>query len=205
MKVLLINGSPHNDGCGKRALDEINSELKKEGIEGIYFNIDKDVAGCIDCLYCAKNKKCFRDDCVNKLSSIIDEIDGIVVSAPVYYASPNGSVLSFLDRMFRIYSPKLRFKPACAIATARRAGTTASIDIINKYFAINNMPIVTSCYWNMVHGNNKEEADCDLEGLQVMRGLGRNMAWMIKLIENGKKNGIDYPIVEQKIKTNFTR
>lgn len=206
MKVVLLNGSPRANGCTYTALSEVAKELEANGIETEIFQIGtKPTAGCIACGKCAGTGKCIFDDKVNELAARLDEFDGIVVGSPVYYASPNGSVLSFLDRLFYIAGGKLAYKPAAAVASARRAGTTATLEVLNKYFTINNMPLVSSQYWPMVHGNSPEDVKQDLEGLQIMRTLGRNMAWLIKCLDAGKKAGIALPETETKVKTNFIR
>ena len=209
MKVLLICGSPHKGGCTHTALEEIARTLQKEGIETTEIWIgNKPVGGCTACGGCAGKGKCVFDDVVNEAIAQLDSCDGIIVGSPVYYASPNGSLLGFMDRLFYAASSKLAYKPAAAIASARRAGTTATIDALNKYFTINNMPVVSSRYWNMVHGANNKAEDVlqDAEGLQTMRYLARNMAWMLKCIEAGKKAGIEAPKPEDaKIMTNFIR
>lgn len=206
MKVVLLNGSPRANGCTYTALSEVAKELEANGIETEIFQIGtKPTAGCIACGKCAGTGKCIFDDKVNELAARLDEFDGIVVGSPVYYASPNGSVLSFLDRLFYIAGGKLAYKPAAAVASARRAGTTATLEVLNKYFTINNMPLVSSQYWPMVHGNAPEDVKQDLEGLQIMRTLGRNMAWLLKCLDAGKKAGIALPETETKVKTNFIR
>ncbi|QSX05516.1 flavodoxin family protein [Sedimentibacter sp. zth1] len=207
MKVLLINGSPHKNGCTYTALTEIEKELNKENIETEIFQIgNKPIGGCTACGGCSKTGKCvFGNDTVNNVIEKIKDIDGLIVGSPVYYASANGSLISLLDRVFYAASDYLKYKPAASIASARRAGTTTTLDELNKYFTINNMPIVSSQYWNMVHGNNAEEVIKDLEGMQIMRTLGKNMAWLLKCIEAGKKQGINIPEKEEKIITNFIR
>lgn len=207
MKVLLINGSPNNNGCTYTALSEIEKELNKANIETEIFNIgNKPIRGCIACERCEDNRCVFNDDIVNKVLEKCESADGLIVGSPVYYSSPNGAVISLLDRVFYAGSDVLKFKPAAAIVSARRAGTTASFDVLNKYFSISNMPIVSSQYWNMIHGNNAEEAKKDLEGLQIMRTLGRNMAWILNCIEAGKEKGIEIPRgIEERKSTNFIR
>lgn len=207
MKVLLINGSPNNNGCTYTALSEIEKELNKANIETEIFNIgNKPIRGCIACERCEDNRCVFNDDVVNKVLEKCESADGLIVGSPVYYSSPNGAVISLLDRVFYAGSDVLKFKPAAAIVSARRAGTTASFDVLNKYFSISNMPIVSSQYWNMIHGNNAEEAKKDLEGLQIMRTLGRNMAWILNCIEAGKEKGIKIPRgIEERKSTNFIR
>ena len=205
MKVLLINGSPHKNGCTYTALSEAAASLNDNGIETEIFWIgNKAIHGCIACGGCKDTGRCVFDDGVNDVSDKMAECDGLIVGTPVYYASPNGSLYSLLDRLFGI-CPSLAHKPAAAVASARRGGTTAAIDGINKYFTIRQMPVVSSTYWNNVHGNTPEEVKQDKEGLQTMRNLGKNMAWLIKCIEAGKKAGIDIPVAESSEKTNFIR
>ncbi len=209
MKVLLLNGSPHKNKCTYTALSVIAEQLKKNGIESEIVHIAaKPVRGCSDCGNCLKDdkKRCvFLDGGVNEVIDKLEAADALIVGSPVYYASPNGTVLSFLDRMFRAGSSYLVNKPAAAIVSARRAGTTATLDAINKYFTINRMPIVSSNYWNMVHGNTPEEVLQDEEGIQIMRVLADQMSWLLKCIEAGKQAGIEAPEGEAKIKTNFIR
>ncbi|MDO4328680.1 MAG: flavodoxin family protein [Lachnospiraceae bacterium] len=207
MKVLMINGSPHAEGCTYTALSEIAKALKEEGIDSEILQIGTGaIHGCIGCGGCGKLGHCvFTEDPVCQAVEKAKESDGLIVGSPVYYASPNGSILSFLDRMFCSGGKYLAYKPAAAIASARRAGTTATLDALNKYFLFNKMPVVSSNYWNMVHGSCAEDVAQDLEGLQIMRTLGHNMAWMLKCIEAGKQQGIDHPVGETKIKTNFIR
>lgn len=205
MKVLLINGSPHKNGCTYTALSEAAASLNENGIETEIFWIgNKAIHGCIACGGCKDTGRCVFDDGVNDVSDKMAECDGLIVGTPVYYASPNGSLYSLLDRLFGI-CPSLAHKPAAAVASARRGGTTAAIDGINKYFTIRQMPVVSSTYWNNVHGNTPEEVKQDKEGLQTMRNLGKNMAWLIKCIDAGKKAGIDIPVAESSEKTNFIR
>ncbi len=209
MKVLLVCGSPHKEGCTHTALAEVAKTLQEEGIETKEVWIgNKPVGGCTACGACSKLGKCMYDDVVNEVLTEIDTYDGFIFGTPVYYASPNGSMLGFMDRLFYAGSAKMAYKPAAAVASARRGGTTATFDAMNKYFTINNMPVVSSRYWNMVHGANNKGEDVlqDAEGLQTMRYLGRNMAWMLKCIEAGKKAGIEPPKPEEtKIFTNFIR
>lgn len=206
MKVILVNGSPNKKGCTNRALEEISLELNKNEIETEIFWIgNKPISGCLSCGYCKKNKKCVIDDIVNSFSLKAKEADGFIFGSPVYYASPNGSLISFLDRLFYAHSSSLTLKPAAAIFSARRAGTTASYDVINKYFGINQMPIISSRYWNMVHGNTPSEVEQDAEGLQIMRILARNMAYFLKCIEAGQKQGVKKPLKEDVTSTNFIR
>ena len=190
MKVLVINGSPHKKNTTWRALDEVIRTLNSDGIETELINVPAETPGCMGCGYCEKNGGCVRKDLVNDISARLDEFDGLIVGTPTYYASPSGSLIAFLDRLFYSSSSKLAQKPAAAVAIARRGGTEASFDVINKYFAISGMPIVTSTYWNNVFGFNPSDAEKDLEGLQTMRNLAHNMAWLLKCIDLGKKKGI---------------
>lgn len=205
MKVLLINGSPHQDGCTNFALETIKTQLKEEGVEADIIQVGHlQIHGCIACGVCHKGSKCVFDDIVNEVALKVKEYDGLIVGSPVYYASPNGTLISFLDRLF--YSNKeFAFKPAAAITSARRAGTTSSMEVINKYFSIMQMPIISSSYWNMVHGNNKEEAMQDKEGIQTMQNLAKNMAWILKSIKAAEKEGITHHKDEKIIRTNFIR
>ena len=206
MKVLLINGSPKKEGCTYTALSVVAKALNEEGIETEIFHVgNKPIAGCMGCGFCRKTGKCKFDDTVNECASKAKEADGIIVGSPVHYASASGMITSFMDRLFFSSSAALQYKPAAVVASARRAGTTATLDQLSKHFTISNMPLVSSCYWNMVHGNTPEDVMQDLEGLQIMRTLGRNRAWLLKSIEAGKKAGVQMPIKEDKIKTSFIR
>lgn len=206
MKVLLINGSPHAEGCTFTALKEVGTALENNGIETeLLYLGTKPIAGCIACGSCYKTGHCFANDRVNEIIDELDDIDGIVVGSPVYYAGPAGQLTAFLDRLFYAGGGKLRGKPGAAIVSCRRGGSTAAFDRLNKYFTINNMPIVSSQYWNQVHGNTPEEVMQDLEGLQIMRTLGNNMAWLLKCIELGKQHGITIPDSEKRVATNFIR
>ena len=209
MKVLLLSGSPHKSGCTHTALSIIAEQLEKNGIESEIVHIAaKPVRGCTGCSTCkkdVKNRCVFVDGGVNEVIDRLESCDGLIVGSPVYYASPNGTVLSFLDRMFCAGSSYLVNKPAAAVVSARRAGTTASLDALNKYFTINRMPVVSSNYWNMVHGNTPEEVLQDEEGVQIMHVLADQMSWLLKCIEAGKQAGIAAPAGEEKIKTNFIR
>lgn len=204
MKVLMINGSPNKNGCTFTALSEIAATLAVEGIESQIIQIEKQaVPGCIACGSCKHTGVCvLPHPLVNEALRIMEQCDGLIVGSPVYYASANGTLISFLDRLF--YAGNcFAHKPAAAIASARRAGTTATIDEIQKYFTISQMPIVSSQYWPMVHGNTPDEVRQDLEGLQTMRVLGRNMAWLLRCIEAGKQTGVAMPKAEQRVWTNF--
>ena len=208
MRVLLVNGSPHAKGCTYTALIEVAGALEKNGIETEIFQLgSKPVSGCLGCGVCENTGKCFMKDSVNEFSDKAMGVDGFIFGSPVHYASASGMLTSFMDRVF--YSNKVTgrfaYKPAAAVVSARRAGTTATFDQINKYFAISNMPIVSSQYWNMVHGLTPEDVKKDLEGMQIMRTLGMNMAWILKSIEAGKAAGIPLPEREEWVCTNFIR
>jgi len=208
MRVLLVNGSPHPKGCTYTALAEVAKELEKQEIETEIFQIGKKpVSGCLGCGVCEKTGRCFIKDSVNEFSDKAMNVDGFVFGSPVHYASASGMLTSFMDRVFYSNQTADKFgnKPAAAVVSARRAGTTATFDQINKYFAISNMPIVTSQYWNMVHGSSPDDVEKDLEGMQIMRSLGINMAWLLKSIEAGKAAGIPLPAREDSIYTNFIR
>ncbi|EHI97802.1 NADPH-dependent FMN reductase [Clostridium sp. DL-VIII] len=209
MKVLLINGSPKAQGCTYTALSEITNELEKENIETEIFHLgNKPIRGCAGCGGCHKNGdgKCvFNDDVVNAFLEKAKEADGFIFGSPVHYAAPSGAITSFLDRAFFAGGSTFQLKPGAAIVSCRRGGSTAAFDQLNKYFTISNMPVVSSQYWNMVHGNTPEEVRQDLEGMQTMRVLGRNMAWLLKSIEAGKKAGVSLPEKEPRVATNFIR
>lgn len=206
MKVLLVNGSPHEKGCTYTALEEVSKTLQKNGIETeiIWLGV-RPIAGCIGCNACLKTGKCFRNDIVNDFIEKSKEADGFVFGTPVHFASMSGALTSFMDRVFYGRGEIFKNKPACCVVSCRRGGATATFDEINKYFSISNMPIVTSQYWNQVHGNNPDEVRKDEEGMQTMRTLGNNMAWLLKCIDVAKKNGVEYPENEKAVKTNFIR
>lgn len=206
MKVLLINSSAHEKGCTYRALSEVAMSLNKEGIETEIVQLKDPINDCIGCGACKKTGECvIKNDMVNDFVKKAKDFDGFVFGSPVYYAHPSGRLLSFMDRIFYSGSSAFAYKPAAAVVSARRGGTTASLDVIMKHFMINKMPVISSSYWNMVHGNKPEQVEEDLEGLQTMRMLGQNMAWILKCIEAGKNNGISVPVPEEKIRTNFIR
>jgi multimeric flavodoxin WrbA len=207
MKVLMINGSPRAKGCTYTALVEAAGALREEGIDSEILHIGREpIRGCTACGRCfTLNNACsYEDGLVNKALALMKECDGLIVGSPVYYASPNGALLSFLDRMF-FAGECFQYKPAAAIVSARRAGTTAALDVLNKYFAITGMPQVPSQYWNMIHGNTPEEARRDAEGMQIMRALGHNMAWLLKCISAGAQAGIVPAPTEKRVWTNFIR
>ena len=207
MKVILANASPHENGCTYTALSVIADTLKENGVESEILQVGKQVKHpCMGCYACQKLKKCvFDDDVVNEYAKKIAEADGFIIGEPVYYGGPASQAQMFMDRLFYSHGSEFAFKPAAAIASCRRGGLTAAMDRMNKYFTIAQMPIVSSNYWNGVHGNTPEEVLQDLEGLQIMRNLAKNMAWMIKCIDAGKKAGINTPEQEAKVRTNFIR
>lgn len=205
-KVLLINGSPNEFGCTYTALKEVANTLQENDVQSeIIYPGKKPIAGCIDCGKCFEIGKCVFNDKVNELLAKIDEYDGIVVGSPVYYAGPTGQICSFLDRLFFASGGKMEGKLAAAVVSCRRGGASAAFDRLNKYFTISNMHIVSSQYWNQVHGFTPEDVRKDEEGMQTMRTLGRNMAWLLKNIEAGKEKGIENPKREPVIMTNFIR
>ena len=209
MKVLLVNGSPHKHGCTYTALEEIAKTLKEEGIDSEIYYIGFDAQPCRACYACAKLKRCVINDKVNEFIDYAADFDGYVIGSPVHYAAASGLITNFLDRAFfaayRSGRNIFAHKPGAAIASARRAGTTATLDQLNKYFTINQMPIISGRYWNMVHGNTPAEVAQDEEGLQIMRSLGNNMAWLLSCIEAGKEKGITFPEREPVIRTNYIR
>ena len=211
MKVLLVNGSPHQKGCSYTALSEVASILNEEGIKADFFWIgNKPIGGCIGCFQCVKKQKCIFDDKVNEFTAFAAGYDGFIFGSPVYYSGMNGSLMSFTDRVFFSASSQephpFRFKPAAAVVSARRGGTTSALDQISKYFFHQQMPIATSRYWNMVHGQKEEDVFRDEEGLQILRVLARNMAWFLRLKDAGEKAGVALPVQEEvRISTNFIR
>ena len=206
MKVFLVNGSPHQHGCTDRALREVASALEQGGIETEIFWIgNQPIGGCIGCGACAKLGRCAFDGIVNEFAEKLGEADGFVFGSPVHYAAASGSMTSFLDRLFYSASEKMRGKPAAVVVSARRGGTTAAYEQLLKYPGITEMPIVSSCYWNNVHGSKAEDVQQDEEGVRIMRVLGHNMAWLLRCIEAGKAAGVPNPRKEPLAKTNFIR
>lgn len=208
MRVLLLNGSSHLHGCTDTALREIAAVLEAAGIEAeILFLGNEPVRDCTACGACrtAPGRCVFDDDIANKVIAKAEAADGFVFGTPVYYSHPSGRILSVLDRVFYAGKHAFAHKPAAAIASARRAGTTATLDVLQKYFTISQMPIVSSTYWTMVHGKQSEDVLKDEEGLQTMRNLASNMAWMLRCIEAGKAAGIQPPQAESGARTNFIR
>jgi multimeric flavodoxin WrbA len=205
MKALLINGSPHANGCTFTALNIVAEELQKNGIETEIVHIgNKDIRGCIACGKCAELGRCVFNDMVNEVAPKFEQADGLVVGSPVYYAGPNGTLTNLLDRLFFSTPFDKRMKVGAAVVSARRGGTTAAFDRLNKYFTISEMPIASSRYWNMVHGHTPEDVMKDEEGVQIMRILGRNMAFLIRAIAaERERNGL--PEREVVKYTNFIR
>ncbi len=205
MRVILVNGSPHENGCTARALAEVNGQLIKEGIETEIFWIGTKVQSCIGCYSCKKTGKCVFDDGVATFLERAQDADGFVFGSPVYYAGPCGGLNSFMERVFFSGGRFLTEKPAATVVSCRRGGASEAFARINMFFTINHMPVVPSRYWNQVHGNTPEEVEQDLEGLQTMRALAVNMAWLLKSIEAGKKSGVPMPKREVRVTTNFIR
>jgi multimeric flavodoxin WrbA len=210
MKVLLVNGSPHAEGCTYTALMEISAVLNTEKIETELFQLGtRPLVGCTACKRCAGTGRCVFSDRVNDFLNLASDADGFIFGSPVHYAAANGAITSFMDRVFyadmQTGRTSFYLKPAAAVLSARRAGTTAAFDQLNKYFTLSEMPVISSQYWNMVHGATPEDVKQDLEGLQTMRTLGRNMAWFLKCKAAGEKAGVALPQKEDRIATNFIR
>lgn len=206
MKIILINGSPNEKGCTYTALSECAEEFSRLGAETeIVWIGKKPMPGCIGCWKCSETGHCVFGGLTEETADKIVAADGMIVGSPVYFASVNGSLVSFLDRLYASRSGEFMHKPFAAVVSARRGGTTASLDVLNKYGLINEQPIVASQYWPMVHGNSPEEVKKDKEGLQIMRTLARNMHWLISCIDAGKKAGINTPNPEEAERTNFIR
>lgn len=205
MKVLLVNGSSRKDGCTGVALERAANALAEEGIDTeIYFIGNSALPDCIACRKCRELGRCVFDDCVNEFVQKAERADGFIFGSPVYFAHPSGRLLTFMDRAFYSGGHAFMFKPGAAVLSARRAGTTASFDDINKYFTICSMPVVSSTYWNHVYGAQPEEVLQDAEGLMTMTNLGKNMAWLLKCIALGRQNGVNAP-ENLKVLTNFIR
>lgn len=205
MKVLLVNGSSRQRGCTGVALAEVERALREEGVQTeMLFLGNAPIADCMACGQCQKLGKCVLEDAVNPFVEKAREAQGFVFGSPVYYAHPSGRILSFLDRAFFSGSAAFAFKPAAAVLSARRAGTTASFDVLNKYFTISSMPVVSATYWNHVYGSQPEEVSQDQEGLMTMYNIGKNMAWLLKCLEMGAQHGLPHP-ENPKIATNFIR
>ncbi len=204
MKVLLINGSPHKNGCTFTALNEVAGVLNKNDISTeIYYLGTEAMQGCIACGKCRETGLCIFNDAVNEIGERLGEFDGLVLGSPVYYAGPAGQLCAFCDRLFYSYGPQMAGKLAAAVVSCRRGGATASFDRLNKYFTICKMQVVGSQYWNMVHGFTAEDVLKDKEGLQTMRTLGQNMAWLLKCIDLGRQNGIERPEYESAVMSSF--
>ena len=199
----MLNGSPKANGCTATALKEMIRTFEQEGIETELIQVgNKEIRGCISCGSCGKTGKCVFDDLVNEVAPKLEAADGLVIGSPVYYASPNGTILSFMDRLFYSTHFSKHMKVGAAVVSARRGGNTATFDVLNKYFTISGMPVASSTYWNQVHGFTAEDVKKDLEGLQTMRNLARNMAFMIKAIADAReKYGL--PEVERGAFTSF--
>lgn len=203
-KVLMINGSPHETGCTYTALQEVAGALKRHEIDSeIVYLGNKAVQGCIACMFCKTHGRCVFNDLVNEYGQRLEEFDAIVAGSPVYYAGPTGQICSFLDRFFFAYSGKFKGKLGASVVSCRRGGATASFDRLNKYFTISTMTVAGSQYWNMVHGFTPEDVKKDLEGLQTMRTLGENMAWLLESIKAGREAGVKFPAYEETVYTNF--
>ena len=206
MKVLLLNGSPHPHGNTALALAELEKVFAENGVETEIIQVgSKSVRGCIACGSCYQTGKCVFDDLVNETAPKFAAVDGIVVASPVYYASPNATLIAFLDRLFYSTHFDKTMKVGASVVVCRRGGASASFDVLNKYFTISQMPVVSSQYWNMVHGNTPAEVQQDAEGLQTMRTLARNMAWLLECIQAGKEKGVQMPRREERVGTNFIR
>lgn len=206
MKVILINGSPREKGCTYTALCEAKKVFEENGIEAEIFWVgNKPITGCIACGACGKLGKCAFEDTVNTFTELAKSADGFIFGSPVHYASSSGAISSFMDRAFYSGGSALRGKPAAAVVSCRRGGASAAFDQINKYFTINAMPIVSSNYWNQVHGRAPEEVLQDEEGIQTVQLLAKNMSWLLKCIELGKQNDVPFPEQPAKVYTNFIR
>ncbi len=202
-KIILLNGSPHQNGCTATALDEMVRTFESEGVETELIQVgNKAIRGCIGCGTCVKRGKCVFDDLVNEVAPKFEAADGLVVGSPVYYGSPNGTILSFMDRLFYSTSFSKHMKVGAAVVSCRRGGNSASFDVLNKYFTISGMPVASSTYWNQVHGFAAEDVKKDLEGLQTMRNLAKNMAFMAKAFAKAKEEG-GYPEMETGAFTSF--
>lgn len=206
MKVILVNGSPHEKGCTYTGLCEVEKALNAADIETEIFWVgSKPIQGCIGCRACAKLGHCYAEDAVNRFTAKAEHADGFIFGSPVHYAAASGAITSFMDRAFYSGGRYLRGKPGAVIVSCRRGGASAAFDQLNKYFTINCMPIVSSVYWNQIHGSTPEEVLQDEEGLNTLRVLGNNMAWLLKCIEAGKAAGAEFPDVGPSVRTNFIR
>ena len=204
MKVLLINGSPHANGCTYTGLKHVAGVLKERGIDTEIIHIGaKPVGGCVACEKCSETGRCVFDDIVNIVLKKIEKADAIVFGAPVYFASPNGSMIAFMDRLFN--AGNFNHKPACVIASARRGGCSASLDVLNKYPTYHRMPLVSGDYWPIIHGNTPAEVEQDLEGIYTLEVMAKDLAWIMKCIEAGKEEGILPEVDNKTVWTNFIR
>ena len=202
-KVLLLNGSPHANDCTARALEEMVNVFSQEGVDTEVIQVgNQDIRGCVSCGFCEKNGKCVFNDLVNEVAEKFKDADGLVVGSPVYYASPNGTIISFMDRLFYSTSFSKHLKVGAVVVSCRRGGNTATFDALNKYFTISGMPVASSTYWNQVHGFSREDVEKDFEGLQTMRNLARNMSFMIKAFADAKEK-YGEPLVERDFFTSF--
>ncbi|MDY4519535.1 MAG: flavodoxin family protein [Candidatus Spyradocola sp.] len=194
MKVLLLNGSPNARGCTWTALNEVKKGLEAQGVEGEIVHVcAEDVPGCTGCFACGETRECVRGDVVNEIGARLRWADGMVIGSPVYFASPNGSLLAFLDRLYASHGEQLRFKPCGCIVSARRAGTTAALDALNKYPLVCDQPLVSGGYWCMVHGQTPEEVMRDEEGLRIARTLGSSLGWLVKALALSREAGLEAP------------
>lgn len=205
-KILLINGSPHEHGCTFTALNEVATTLEANGVSTeLHWIGKKPIAGCIACNQCTQTGRCIFNDQVNEILEHLDEYDGIVVGSPVYYAGPSGQLCAFLDRLFYCSEARMPGKLGAAVVSCRRGGGSAAFDRLNKYFTICNMTVVGSQYWNQVHGFTPDDVRKDEEGLQTMRTLALNMAWLLQNKTAGEKAGVTHPIYEERLRTHFIR
>lgn len=206
MKVILVNGSPNSKGCSFTALSEVAYALQEQKIETEIYQLGRQaISGCLGCGVCAKTGRCFMNDPVNEFLDLAETAQGFVFGSPVHFAGASGMLASFMDWVFYHRTELFVGRPAAAVVSCRRSGSTAAFDQINKYFTISQMPVVSSQYWNMVHGNSPEEVRQDLEGMQIMRTLGRNMAWLLQCIEAGREAGVLPPEREERVRSNFIR
>lgn len=191
MKVVLLNGSPHTKGCTYTALNEVSRGLDENGVQTEIINIgNTGISGCNGCFSCRKTGRCIQDDIINQTAEKIIEADGMIIASPVYFSSPNATLIAYLDRLYAAYGNHLRFKPCGCIVSARRAGTTSALEVLNKYPLVCEQPLVASSYWCMVHGSTPDEVKKDTEGMEIAYNLGRNMAWMVKALK-GKTTPVD--------------
>lgn len=205
MKVLLVNGSPHQFGCTNRALEEVKNSLDKEGIDAEIYWIGNNVLGCRACGSCHKTGKCVINDGLNEFAAKATEADGLVFGTPVYYSGPSGMMVSFMNRLFYSHGRSFARKPVASVVSCRRGGASETFAVMNQHYLMSNMIVVGSQYWNQVHGFTPSDVEKDLEGLQTMRTLGLNMAWIIKSINKAKEEGVEEPAYEPFTPTHFIR